>query len=146
MTALTLCYLAAGVFFLGGLLSGIWKYQGILKSAEAVAPEYVNVLHRASLLYAFASILLAEFVELSNLSNSMELLGVAMAVGFFAFAQFTYLIHGILGDTDNQFLKPYRLGPWKMPGSIIHGAMVLLILGEVGGFSILFWGYLRTLI
>ncbi len=146
MNALTICYLAAGVFFLAGLLSGIWKYSGILRSEEAVAPEYVNILHRASLLYSFASILLAEFVKLSSLNEPLELIAVISVIGFFAFAQITYLIHALLGDTDNQFRKPYQLGPFRMPGIIIHGSMVLLILGEVGGFAILFYGYLRTLI
>ena len=146
MNAMHICYVAAGSFFLAGLLSGIWKYGGILRSAEAEAPEYVNILHRAALLYSFASLLLAQFVELSNLSDFTEILSVLAVITFFIFAQFTYLIHAILGDTDNQFRKPYTLGSWRMQPFMIHGAMVLLILGEVGGFAVLFWGYLRTIL
>ena len=146
MNALSLCYLGAGVFFLTGLSSGIWKYSGILRSSEGVAPEYVNILHRASLLYSFACILLAKFVMLSTLGDTVELVAVASVIGFFAFAQLTYLIHALLGDTDNQFRRPYRLGRFPLPGALIHGSMILLIVGELGGFSVLFWGYIRTLI
>lgn len=146
MNALSLSYLAAGTFFLTGLITGIWKYVGILRSREAVAPEYVSILHRAALLYSFACILLAEFVKLSTLVDILELAAVSVIIGFFAFAQLTYLIHAILGDTDNQFRTPHRLGRFKLPGLVIHGSMVLLILAEVGGFSVLFWGYVRTLI
>lgn len=145
MDALRLCYVFAGVFFLVGLLTGIWKYLGIIKSNEAVAHEYINVLHRASLLYSFACILLAKFVELSSFPEVVNFYAALTSMGFFAFAQVTYLIHAILKDTDNQFAKPYRLGTWQFPSFLIHSSMVLLILGEVGGFLVLFLGFIKSL-
>lgn len=145
MDALRLCYLATGIYFLVALLCGVWKYFGIVKSENAVAPEYVSVLHRASLLYSFACLLLAKFVELSYHTEEVNFYAALAAITFFGFAQLTYLLHAILRDTDNQFLKPYRLGPWKMPAFLIHGSMVFLILGEIGGFVVLFWGFLRSL-
>jgi hypothetical protein len=145
MDALKLCYLFAGVFFLVGILSGIWKYIGIIKSETAVAHEYISVLHRASLLYSFACILLAKFVELSTFSEEVNFYSALLVMVFFAFAQITYFIHAVLKDTENQFLKPYRLGNWFFPSFLIHFSMVLLILGEVGGFVVLFWGFLRSL-
>jgi hypothetical protein len=145
MTALELCYISAGMFFLVGLISGIWKYAGILQSEKTEAPEYVNVLHRAALLYSFATLLLAQFVQLNPYSETVKFWSAAAVIGFFAFAQSTYLIHAILKDTDNQFRKPYRLGPLPLPAILIHGSMALLILAEIGGFVVLFWGYLSTL-
>ena len=145
MNALKLCYLFAGVFFTVGLLSGIGKYIGIVKSKNATAPEYVSILHRASLLYSFACILLAKFVELSTLPEEINFYSALSAIVFFAFAQITYLLHALLKDTENQFLKPYRLGNWFYPSFLQHISMVLLILGELGGFLILFWGFIRSL-
>jgi hypothetical protein len=145
MNALNLCYVFAGSFFTVGLLTGIWKYNGIVKSKEAVANEYVSILHRASLLYSFACILLGKFVELSDLSEDIEFYAALSAMSFFAFAQVTYLLHALLKDTDNQFKKPYQLGKWFLPAIMIHGSMVLLILGELGGTLVLFFGFLRTL-
>ncbi|MEM7182442.1 MAG: hypothetical protein AAF518_16125 [Spirochaetota bacterium] len=145
MTALQLCYLAAGVFFTIGLLSGIWKYWGIVQSEKAEAHEYVSVLHRAALMYSFASILLAKFVELNPYSEQVKFYAVAAVVGFFAFAQTTYFIHAILKDTDNQFRKPYVIGGWKFPPFLLHLSMFLLIAAELGGFLVLFWGYVSSL-
>ncbi len=145
MTAQQLCHVSAGAFFMIGLLSGVWKYAGILKSEKAEAPEYVSVLHRASLLYSFAALLLARFVELNPYSESVRFWAAAGVLAFFAFAQLTYLIHGLLGDTDNQFRKPYVLGPIRLPAFVVHGSMILLIVAEIGGFAVLFYGYLETL-
>jgi hypothetical protein len=145
MNALKLCYLFAGVFFTVGLLCGIWKYYGIVKSKNATAPEYVSILHRASLLYSFACMLLSKFVELSSLPEEINFYSVLGVIVFFAFAQTTYFLHAILKDTENQFAKPYRLGNWFLPSFLIHSSMFLLILGELGGFVILFWGFVRTL-
>ncbi|MCB1310078.1 MAG: hypothetical protein KDK30_17960 [Leptospiraceae bacterium] len=146
MTALQLCYVSAGLFFMIGLLSGIWKYAGIIQSNDATAPEYVSVLHRAALLYSFATLLLAQFVQLNPYSETVKLWAVIAVVAFFVFAQSTYLIHALLKDTDNQFRKPYRLGGMQLPPFIIHTAMILLIVAEIGGFLVLFWGYLQTLL
>jgi hypothetical protein len=145
MNALKLCYLFAGIYFLVGLLSGIWKYHGIVKSKNGIAHEYVSVLHRASLLYSFACILLAKFVELSSLSEEVNFYSALAVIAFFGFAQITYFLHALLKDTENQFSKPYQLGGWFYPSFLLHLSMILLIIGELGGFMILFWGFLRTL-
>jgi hypothetical protein len=51
-----LCLTAACVFFMTGLLTGIWKYAHIARSADATAPVYVDIAHRSSLLYSFAAL------------------------------------------------------------------------------------------
>ena len=58
-TAEQWCLLAAGVYFMVGLLTGAWKYHGIRRSPDFKAHPYVNLAHQASLAYAFASLLLA---------------------------------------------------------------------------------------
>ena len=66
--------------------------------------------------------------------------GVAVAVFFFVTAESTYLIHGLLEDTDNQLRSPHKLGNGELPGMLVHGYMMALIVGEVGGFLVVFSG------
>lgn len=145
MTSLQLCYVAAGVFFLTGLASGVWKYAGILKTKEAEAPVYVSILHRAALMYSFASILLAKFVELNPYPEAVKFWSALSVLAFFTFALLTYFLHGILQDTDNQMRKPHRLGAWILPAFATPLSMALLVIAEIGGFVVLFYGYLVTL-
>lgn len=140
MTAVHLARWACGGFFLVALLTGVWKYFHIVRSPEARAPTYVDIAHRAAFLYSFACLVLAYFAPLSQWSPAWNLLGVSVSVFFFATAQSTYLLHGLLQDTDNQLQAPYKLGKLTLPGPLVHGYMLLLILGEIGGFLIIFTG------
>jgi hypothetical protein len=135
--AAKLAILAAGVFFLNGLLTGVWKYLQIRRSPEARAHPYVDVAHRASLLYAFAALLLARFVELSPWSPGVELAATAAPLLFFALAIATYMVHGVLADTENQFHQP------RTP-ALVTGFMAALIVAEIAGFTVLFWGFVSS--
>lgn len=145
MTADTLCLLAAGLFFMTGLLTGLWKYLCIARSPEAAAPVYVDIAHRASLMYAFSALLLRAFVPYSPLGPTGTLIAVAAPLLFFAFAISTYVLHGLLRDTDNQLRAPHRLGRATLPGLLLHGFMWTLAIAEIGGFAVLLWGFLRGL-
>lgn len=145
MTAELFCLLAAGVFFMSGLLTGVWKYTSMMASAETQAPVYVDIAHRASLMYAFSAILLREFVPYSPLGPTGTLWAVAVPILFFASAIAMYILHGILRDTDNQLRRPHVLGRGTVPGALITVYMVALIVGEIGGFAILFYGLLSSL-
>lgn len=145
MTAATLCLLAAGLFFMTGLLTGLWKYRCIATSESATAPVYVDIAHRTALMYAFSALLLREFVPYSPLSAAGTLWAAGIPLLFFAAAIATYVIHGILRDTDNQLRNPHRLGRRTLPALMIHGFMWALAAGEIGGFAILLWGFLRGL-
>lgn len=145
MTADTLCLLAAGLFFMTGLLTGLWKYLCIARSPEAVAPVYVDIAHRTSLMYAFSALVLRAFVPYSPLDAGGTLLAVAAPLLFFALAISTYVLHGVLRDTDNQLKSPHRLGALTLPGVLLHGFMLLLAVAEIGGFAVLLWGFLRGL-
>lgn len=144
MTAANLCLLAAGTFFLTGLLTGVWKYRCIATDPQARSPVYVDIAHRTALLYSFAAILLREFVPYSPLSATGTLWAAGVPLLFFASAIASYIVHGILRDTDNQLRKPHQLGAATLPGALISTYMWLLVAGEIGGFLILFAGFLKA--
>jgi hypothetical protein len=143
--AAQLALVAAGLFFLAGLLTGVWKYAHIARRADAQAPAYVDIAHRASLLYAFAALLLAQFAQLSAWSAAVNLWATALPLAFFAMAIGGYTVHGWLDDTDNQFRRPQRIGRLPLPRHALLAFMVLLVIAEIGGFVVLFAGLLRAL-
>ncbi|MDL0431411.1 hypothetical protein QPM17_09740 [Marinobacter sp. TBZ242] len=132
-----LCLSAAFLFFMTGLLTGIWKYWCMANSPKAAAPRYVDIAHRSSLMYSFAAILLGWFAGYSVYPEWLNSLAAFSALGFFALAIGTYIIHGFLQDTSNQLRKPHRLGSTTLPPWLIHGFMILLIVAEVGGSLVL---------
>jgi hypothetical protein len=147
MTVATkIALVSAGVFFLTGLLTGVWKFVAIRRSPEAKAPVYVDIAHRAALLYSFAALLLAKFAELSPYSSAVTAVATVAPIAFFAFAVVTYLVHGVLRDTDNQLAPPFVLGSRRMPAIAMDGMMWLLIVAEVGGFAVLFAGVCQVLL
>jgi len=136
---------AAFIFFMTGLITGIWKYRHIARSADATAPTYVDIAHRSSLLYSFAAILLGQLAAVSAFSDTVNSLAALSALLFFAFAIFGYIVHGLLQDTDNQLRKPHVLGKRQLPAWAVSLSMVLLIVGEVGGAMVLGTGAMMTL-
>ena len=126
--------LAAGLIFLWALLLGVWKYRQMAASPEGLAHPYVDTAHRAALLYSFATLLLATFVELSGFSTAVDLVAAFAVIAFFAAAIGAYTAHGILRDTDNQF----RSGD-EPPG--LHQFMWALLVVEITGFSTLLAGF-----
>jgi hypothetical protein len=142
MNAEDLAIISAGIFFLAGLLTGVWKYQQMIASENGLAHPYVDICHRASLLYAFAAILLVKFAEVSQLPNLIELFAVAAVVFYFATAIVSYFIHGLLKDTENQLQPPHSIGKMKISAGAIAFHMWMLIAAEIGGFLVLFYGVL----
>ncbi len=140
-----LAIVSSGTFFLVGLLTGVWKYKQIIRSEQGVAHPYVDICHRSSLLYAFAALLLAKFVEISQLDPVLELFAAGAVLLYFAIAIFTYFIHGLLQDTDNQLRRPFRLGSLELPPAAMSVNMWMLIIAEIGGFLILFYGVLLAI-
>ena len=125
--------LAAALMFLWALLLGVLKYSQIRGSEESLAHPYVDIAHRAALLYSFALLLIAAFVELSGWGTVVNLIAAAaMALYFFA-AVGGYMAHGLRRDTDNQFRD-------AVPGT--HEFMISLIAAEIGGWLVLIAGFL----
>ncbi|MGW5570066.1 hypothetical protein ACWEVD_02600 [Nocardia thailandica] len=131
-TRLTL--LGAGLIFLAALVLGVWKYHGIRTSMNGSAHVYVDIAHRAALLYAFAGVLLAVFTELSAWPTAVNLSADTVLIAFFAGAIASYILHGARRDTTNQFRG-------RIPGTL-KLSMYALMVGEIGGFLVLFSGFL----
>lgn len=124
--------LAAGLIFLLALALGVWKYRQMVTSEDHFAHPYIDIAHRASLMYSFAMLLIAVFVELSSWPTWLNLTAVCMLLFFFLAAIASYITHGAMRDTSNQFEHP-NIG--------LHISMALLIVGEMGGFAILLVGF-----
>ncbi len=125
--------LAAGLIFLLALVLGVWKYRQIMAAEDHRAHPYVDIAHRAALLYSFATLLLAAFVELSAWPAWVNLTAAGVVVFFFVSAILSYISHGARRDTVNQFERPDRA---------IEISMALLIVGEIGGFAVLLAGFI----
>ncbi|MGH2984808.1 MAG: hypothetical protein ACRDK5_11250 [Solirubrobacterales bacterium] len=128
------CRESAGLIFILALSLGIWKYRQMAASSEGLAHPYVDTAHRAALLYSFATLLVATFVELSGWSTAVNLIAAFTVVSFFVAAVLGYISLGIMRDTENQFREGE--GP---PG--LHQFMWALILAEIAGFSVLLAGF-----
>jgi hypothetical protein len=135
-----LALFASGIFFLVGLLCGVWKYAQMWQRPGALAHPYVDIAHRAALLYAFACLLLERMVERSRLPEGWQWAALSVQLTFFVLALLTYVIHGWLKDCENQLARPHRLGRWMVPRLAIFIFMISLIVGEIGGFVVLFYG------
>lgn len=143
--AVRLALSAAGGLLMVGLLTGVWKYAQIARSAEAQAHPYVDIAHRASLLYSFAALVLAALAAVSPWPPLVNLHAVAWPLLFFVLAIASYVLHGALGDTDNQLRVPHVLGARHLPAWPLHAFMGALIVAEIGGVAVLLLGALLVL-
>jgi hypothetical protein len=125
--------LCAGLIFLLALVLGVWKYRQVLTSPDHRAHPYVDIAHRAALLYSFAALLIAVFVQLSAWPVWVNLTAAMVLVFFFVAATLSYIAHGLKRDTDNQFANPDRA---------LRAGMIALVVGEVGGFGVLLAGFI----
>ena len=127
--------LAAGAMFLLALVLGVWKYRQMATSDDHLAHPYVDTAHRAALLYSFATLLVATFVQFSGWSQLADLIAAGVIYFFFVGAVVGYAYHGWKRDTDNQFRDP------APSAGAVHGFMVALILGEIVAFAFLMAGF-----
>jgi hypothetical protein len=125
--------LAAGLIFLWALFLGVWKYHGMATSKKGLAHPYVDTAHRAALLYSFATLLIAVFVEFSGWSTAVNLVAAFATIGFFVIAIASYTVTGATKMTDNHFRDPMTKG--------ITPYMWALIVTEIAGFSVLLAGF-----
>jgi len=127
------------LFFLTALLTGSWKYYCIRNSATAEAPVYVNIAHRAALMYSFAALLLAVVASLSAFSNTVNVIAISLPLFYFGLAIARYIFLGITNTTNNQHLNPP-----SRAGELV--LLLSLIVAETGGFLVLAAGFtLRVL-
>jgi hypothetical protein len=125
--------LAAGLIFLLALVLGVWKYRQIMASDDHRAHVYVDIAHRAALLYSFATMLIAVFDVYSVWPAWVNLTASMVVVFFFVAAIASYIEHGLRRDTENQLEHPTRG---------LKLSMAALIVGEIGGFAVVFAGFI----
>lgn len=130
--AAELALIAAGLLFLWGLLLGVWKFVSISTSPDGRAHVYVDIAHRAALLYSFATLLLAVFVQFSAWPTWVNVVALVVVEAFFAGAIASYCLHGWRRDTENQYHPADRA---------LTAATIALIIGEVGGTLVIFSGF-----
>ncbi len=133
-TAPTIAISCAGIFFMVGLLSGSWKFSAMMRNAQSKAPYYVDVLHRAAFLYSFASMLIAVFAYFSVFSDLINTIATIVPLIFFALAIISYILAGLKNTTNNQVRDSRNPNVDKV-------IMSVLMVSEIGGFSVLLTGF-----
>lgn len=136
--------ISAGIFLLVGLFSGLWKFLQMWRSEQGLAHPYVDIAHRASLLYGFACITLAVLAHFSTFHPERNLFAVAIVIAFFALAVAGYLMQAALKGPDNQLRQPHKMGKHPIPRAGVAAFMVALVLAEIGGTLYLFAGALQN--
>lgn len=136
----------SGIFLWVGMLTGVWKYLQIRQSEQSRAHYYVDIAHRSSLLYAPASLILAVLSYFSTWTELWNLVFVILNLIFFSFSVLSYILHGLLKDTTNQFRTPHQMGRFHLPTWMMTFAMLLLVLAEVGATGMLLLGSAITLL
>jgi len=127
--------LAAGLIFILALVLGVWKYRQMRSAPDGLAHPYVDTAHRAALLYSFATLLIAAFVELSGWSETVDAIAAFVVIAYFLLAIGSYIWHGWKRDTDNQVRDP-------VPGTGF--AFWSLAVAEIAGFSVLLAGFVEA--
>lgn len=137
-TASRIALTASGLFFMAGLLTGLWKYACMRRHPRAEAPFYVNMAHRAALMYAFAAQLLAVFAAVSAFSSTVNTLAVIPPLLFFGIAIIHYVQLGLTSDSNNSL----RDSPDRHKDYMV---LNVLSAAEIGGFSVLLAGFFMRL-
>lgn len=133
--AITLTLAASGIFLFVGMLGGILKYHGIMTSPSHRAHPYIDIAHRAALLYSFAALVMAALLYFSPYPLAVQLVITGVPLAFFAIAIAQYFRLGLQGKVTNQFRERGFSNTW---------GMALLIVGELGGVGAIVWGFLST--
>lgn len=137
--------LFSGIFLLTGMITGAWKYWEIRNSKEFKAHDYVDIAHRAALMYAPACLILAVLATFSVLSEQLSCIFVLGNILFFVASVISYIFHGLLKDTNNQFTIPHKVGNINLPPILMTLFMLSLIVVEIGCTFVLVIGTIKFL-
>ncbi len=135
LLSIKLCLLSAGVFLFVGLITGVMKYRAMMSSSDHRAPFYIDVAHRASLMYSFAALVMAELLQYSPYGATWQVIFAAVPLLFFAISIATYIKLGLAKRTTTQFAQRNFTTTW---------AMWALIVGEVVGVGMIVLGFIQT--
>lgn len=133
--AIKITLATSGIFLVVAMIGGVLKYHGIMTSSNHRAHPYIDIAHRASLLYSFAALVMAELLKYSPYSLAVQLVITCVPLFFFATAIGQYFKLGLQGKVNNQFKERNFTTTW---------GMLLLIVGELGGVGAIVWGFLTT--
>ncbi len=128
------------------ILTGLWKYWQLRASNQARAHYYVVIAHRSGLLYAPVSLILAVLAYFCIWNAAVIFICVILNLAFFSFSILSYILHGLLKDTTNQFKQPHQIATRTLPSWCMSLAMLLLIVAELGGTSVLLLGAIYGLL
>jgi hypothetical protein len=123
--------MAAGLFLWWGMALGVWKFVHMRRPPDFCAPVYVDIAHRAALMYAFAALVLGVLAQFSAWAEPVNLAAVAMNLLFFGSAVVSYMIHGWRKTAETQFRDSNWVTTW---------GMWALIFGELVGTGVLVAG------
>jgi hypothetical protein len=133
--AVKISLMISGLFLLNGMITGVWKYAKIMRSPEHKAPVYVDIAHRTSFFYSFASLVIAKLIEFSPFSTNVQTLIVSLPLIYFILTVIGYVREGFLNRTENMFSERNFITTWFMYG---------LIIGEIGGMVLIVGGFIFT--
>lgn len=133
--AIKITLLFSGIYLLVGMLTGILKYQGMMKSEKHEAPVYIDIAHRASLLYSFAALVMAKLLEFSPFPLWLQLLSTLIPLTYFTLAILSYIKLGLQNVENTQFSERNFITTWFMYS---------LITGEIGGILMIVTGFIYT--
>ena len=133
--AVKLSLLVSGLFLLNGMITGVWKYAKIMSSAEHKAPVYVDIAHRTSFFYSFASLVIAALIFFSPFSEFWKVITVAFPLSYFVITVIGYMKEGYLDRTENMFSERNFVTTYFVYG---------LIVGEIGGLIFILGGFIYT--
>ena len=133
--AIKITLLWSGLFLFVGMLVGIVKHQRMLKSADHMAPAYIDIAHRAAFLYSFAMLVIAKLLEYNPYSEAVQLGAAGVIIAFMSVTIVGYFTHGFINKTDNLFRERNFSTTWYV---------YLLTIGEIAGLSVILWGFIST--
>ena len=133
--AIKISLLSSGLFLLAGMLVGIVKHQRMLKSADHMAPAYIDLAHRAAFLYSFAMLVIAKLLEYSPYSETVQLGAMGLVLVFLSVTIIGYFVTGMMNKTDNLFRNRDFRTTWYV---------YMLTVGEMTGLAIIVWGFIST--
>lgn len=106
-----------------------------MSSANHKAPPYIDVAHRASFMYSFAALVMAELLKFSPYSEQVQLIITSIPLFFFAMTIGQYFKLSIQNKVTNQLSERNFNTTW---------GILLLIIGEIGGVGAIVWGFIST--
>lgn len=133
--AVKITLLSSGVFLLTAMLVGVLKWRAMMSNANHQAPAYIDIAHRAALLYSFAALVMAKLLEYNPYSLNAQFVMTSVPLFYFAVTIARYLQLGFRGREETQFSERNFITTW---------GMYLLIAGEIGGVAALLWGFVET--